>query len=568
MKKLLIIFLLFVSIKSFPATLYVSPSGSNSNTYAQAQSQSTPWQTLNYATSMAQAGDIIWMMDGSHTLAAQASWGVNIWITGSSKSNVTVNVTYTGAYPIYANGGTNSSQSISNITFTGNSKNALYCIGIYNRNNVEITGCDFSHFKYTGLNFWSDGSWRTGNSVIHCNITDCASGKDDGYGDETYALKVNHQQGFDCGYNYMNETIQTVYHAGIPIGGLEGNRGLIFHNNEVHAHTRLYSAPNLYWTFAMEFWYVQDMEMYSNRFYGEVDMGAGVSPYATSYGLYSHDNHYGFDSDPGVWAIGLQLEQYASGVISVRDKFTYLEQGIYFCNNWPIDKTDYVENMYIMSDIFYGIGTTGTNSGFAIRFEDGSDDNTYYPPTYYNNINIINCTMIGSSGITGMHYGIDAPTQGRTSGVTNLRIQNNIIMGFSDYAIALRVQDNDYGAAITNFYEIDNLCYNNGNSNNTYVNASVTISGGTREAHIKNDPLFISSPTNLKLSSTSSPAYHAGTAFSFTYNTGDFENNAWYSSPSIGAYEYSLATPPVIIDGGIIYRRGSPMMKRGHIIKK
>jgi hypothetical protein len=49
------------------ATVYVSPSGSNSYTYAQAQSSSTPWLTLAKCNTDATTGDTIIMMTGTHT---------------------------------------------------------------------------------------------------------------------------------------------------------------------------------------------------------------------------------------------------------------------------------------------------------------------------------------------------------------------------------------------------------------------------------------------------------------------------------------------------------------------
>lgn len=508
------------------------------------------------------------MMDGTHTLAAQASWGVNVWITGSSKNNVTVNVTYTGTYPIYANGGTNTSQSISNITFTGNSKSALYCVGVYNRDNVEITNCDFTYFKYTAVNFWSDGSWRTGNKINNCTITDCASGKDDGSGDETYALKINYQTGFDCGYNTLDETTQTVQHAGIPIGGLEGCRGLKLHDNIVTAHYRQTISTVTYWTFAIEFWKLEGAEFYRNEFRGEVDMGSGVSRGSYAYGFYGYDNIFGYPTNPWTYStVGLQFEQYAQGVILVRNTFRNTEQGLYFCNNWGAGVTDYVEDVYVMSNIFYGIGCDATNVGLGIRFENGENSDTYYPPTYYSNINIINNTMVGASGTYSMHYGIDLPTQGTVSGVTNVTVRNNIIMGFTTYPIVARRQDDDYTAAIDYLTITNNLCYSNGNSNNTYISTSVTLTNATQETHIKSDPLFVSS-TNFHLSSTSSPAYHAGTAFSFTYNTGDFENNDWYNPPSIGAYEYVEIPKSEGINMHPIKKVGAWMMKGGKRVVK
>lgn len=50
------------------ATVYISPTGSDARTYAQAQSSATPWLTVGKANTSATTGDTIIVMAGTHTM--------------------------------------------------------------------------------------------------------------------------------------------------------------------------------------------------------------------------------------------------------------------------------------------------------------------------------------------------------------------------------------------------------------------------------------------------------------------------------------------------------------------
>jgi hypothetical protein len=99
MKNKLFLFLAFISVSIFYAcknedllnsdsakplsarvaatTYYVSPSGLDSRTAAQAQSQSTPWKTLTYASQNVPAGSIIQLLPGTYTERAVISPNCN-----------------------------------------------------------------------------------------------------------------------------------------------------------------------------------------------------------------------------------------------------------------------------------------------------------------------------------------------------------------------------------------------------------------------------------------------------------------------------------------------------------
>lgn len=64
------------------ATLYLSTTGSDTYTYAQAQSPTTPWLTIGKVASSAVNGDTVYVADGTYTIPpGQTTWTVDInWV--------------------------------------------------------------------------------------------------------------------------------------------------------------------------------------------------------------------------------------------------------------------------------------------------------------------------------------------------------------------------------------------------------------------------------------------------------------------------------------------------------
>jgi hypothetical protein len=121
---------------------------------------------------------------------------------------------------------------------------------------------------------------------------------------------------------------------------------------------------------------------------------------------------------------------------------------------------------------------------------------------------------------------------------TNINIKNNVISGFGTAALAFALAD--YGGSFTNLAVTNNIFYNDGASI-TWTGMSAT---GTLTPNYTSNPSFVSS-SDFHLSSTSSPAYHAGAYISWL--TTDYDANAYNNPPSIGAFEYgSSGTIPVI----------------------
>src|SRR3954464_13791077 len=107
MKKLGILILMGYALaghKAYAATYYVSPSGSNGNSCAQAQSASTPKFTLNASMSCLSGGDTLLVRGGtynealSNVIPSGSSWsskvriaaypGETVWMAPTSGTSV------------------------------------------------------------------------------------------------------------------------------------------------------------------------------------------------------------------------------------------------------------------------------------------------------------------------------------------------------------------------------------------------------------------------------------------------------------------------------------------------
>lgn len=99
------------------ATVYVSPSGSNSYTYVQAQSSSTPWLTFSKVNTSATTGDTVSVAAGTYTFAS-ITWTKSFTIVGADATTTLVDGAGAAVSWVL---NPNQSLTMSNLTF----KNAL-----------------------------------------------------------------------------------------------------------------------------------------------------------------------------------------------------------------------------------------------------------------------------------------------------------------------------------------------------------------------------------------------------------------------------------------------------------
>jgi len=497
---------------------------------------SEPWRTIYKGVTDpgVSAGDIVHLMPGTHYINNQVPLS-NVHLEGEGYNSLVVSQITGSTRAISVTNTTGSVLHIRGIRFSGNNTLSPNGILVYNTNNVHIHDCFFENFLRSAV-LYNGSTYRTGNRFYNNTVTNCAGGATGGYGDESYAVEVDRQTGFIFQNNTCNETIRSITTCGIPFGGLGGTNGLQILDNNITSNYHQGS----YWPFAIELWYQVNTTMTGNIISGEIDFGG----FGTT-GLYFADNIVGPSSPLSRNTVGLQIEQYCEDVVIERNTFRNVEQAIYFCMAWPTSKVNYADSITIRANVIYGV--TGYDSGFGIRFETGSNDElgsegACAPPTFVNDIKIYANSILSSTTSRG-RYGILLPSQGRTSGVTNIDVRDNIISGFSGYAIYAYRQDSDYPQSITTINVTYNNYYGNGN-NSTYFNGFTPSNYTSGTGIITTNPNFISS-TNLKLQS-SSGAIRQGVYISTV--TVDRDGFSYLNiNPTMGAYEYitNISLPSV-----------------------
>lgn len=529
MKRLFIILFIlsFTLLVQGQTIWYVSGTGSDSGS----GSSSSPWRTAAYALSQVPSvrgsyGDIIHFTDGTYYLTS-AVFQNGVSVTGTDGAHF-ISTYSSDAWVWQVTNPYSGTIYIRNIWLDGSNTTGLNGILVHNADRVVIEDNTFEDMLRHACRF--DGStFRTGNKFLNNSVVNCAGGVTS-FGDESYALEINRQTNFELTGGYYNEKERPISTAGIPIGGLSGTKGMVIDGIELHAHYR----QGAYWTFGIELWVNEGITIKNSRIDGEIDLGGfGVFPGAYANGLVFEDNIIGPDAAIGRSAVGLQIEQYVNKAIIRRNRFQYLDQALYFCLAWPSDKVNYLDDVEISSNEFYRINNY--SGGYAMRFESGSNDDLggspCLPPTYVTNLKIINNTALADPSLRA-NYFILLPSQGRTSGVTNIQVRNNIASGFASYAIYAYQQDSQYSQSI-NGLSITNQIYYNNYSNSAYF-SGFTPSNYTNVDNLVTDPLFIS--TSDQHLQSNSPAVRTGIYYSSIL---DKDKVAFLNPPSRGCYEYT-----------------------------
>ena len=207
-------------------------------------------------------------------------------------------------------------------------------------------------------------------------------------------------------------------------------------------------------------------------------------------------------------------------------------------------------NLIISNNVIYNIkgsGWNGVTSDVIAGIIIGNITSTTGGiKLYYNSVNL------GSGSFSGNTSGtISGALIIAQSGVTALDIRNNIFANnLVNTAVTAKAYSIYSAAANTSFTTINNNdFYSSGTqamlgflgSDQATIGAWRTASGSDA-ASFASDPLFASS-TDLRIAS-GSPAYHTGTVVSVTLDYSGTTRNG--STPSVGAYENTLNTSPVI----------------------
>ena len=490
---------------------------------------SNPWLTLSYAISQVTTGDTINLKAGTYTITSQIALPVGISIKGQGAT--TIITSNTTLDPIIlarsTSEGVNGNQTISYISFDGNTTTAKRAIVVNARSNVQIHHCSFVNFldnavRMTGQTVGYSGeptTYATGNRFYSNSIIDCAK---DTYSAPHYnatgGLEIAGQSGMLIYDNYISGGAR--YGYGIKgVSNYGYFKGLKIYDNTIITNNRFTAGA---YDFAIELWSQRGgVEIYRNRLWGALDFGGYDTNDEGSYGYAARvfDNDIGRDALPaGGNAYGITIELgHHGGLYIYRNRIHHVEVAI-DCQTTSADIDPGQEDIYIYYNLFYNLGlTSGAYSGKALTFNaEGAYTSTWDDIYFVNNV-VYNPTLTGRTIM-------DCEDSGNT--FTNIVFRNNICQGF-------------YNAVKWDYGTVDGLSIEN---NLTYlVNNLHNLTGVSNDVIQNNvlatDPEFVNPGSDFRLQSTSD-AINAGIALGLSFITADYAGRMVADPPEIGAYEY------------------------------
>jgi hypothetical protein len=540
MKKLLIIFLLFIAQHSLAQTThYVSTTGSNSNS----GTSGSPWLTLSYAcTQVTTAGDTIYLNPGTYTESSHAVVAVGVSIKGADSSTTHLVYTYvadfnhnnpTDACIVFLSSteGTDGNQSLSNLSISGDNLTATTGILIRCRGGVIIHDVHLKDFYTNGIDYQGSNvdpyTWPTtypvGNQLYNSNIDNCTDTAETWVGGG--CINMSGQKDLiihDC---ILSDTSRGAGANGDIIVGNRYGKGFKYYNNTSYKpHT---GADG--WNFHLEIPSESaGAEIYNNNFYGgdqPIDVGNNIPPsagptydYAYAYSYSIHDNYF-YDpnsastGDQGKVAVDIEgpdvknIFVYNNTFQSIVKPFEIIDGSGYACNDSNI-------HIYKNSCLNCGINTSSSYEPLVVLLKSISGGSM--KDIYIENNTIVPNPITHTVGLT--------ITNNNSSTMTNIVIENNIFMN-GDNGWWCTVDNT--GSTMDSLYIRNNDLYNNPNSNAVSFTGNA-VTNYTNANNIYTDPLFVTPNTDVHLQATS-PNIDAGIDVGLPY---------YGTAPDIGAYEY------------------------------
>jgi len=531
MKNFFMLLFFTLSVPVLPVTYYIDPSGSDSNDGSAAY----PWLSLSNACLKARKiGDIIHVNPGTYNEMSTSNLALGVSIEGEGvSSNIIFHYNMTASPSILLHSsveGTNGDQEISNLKLDGNNLTAWSAIMINARSNVSIHDLTVVNFRTYGVVYNGGVSYLTAppkiyakgnsfynNTVLNCSIYENGNGEG--------ALKIGGQEGMTI---YNNRLIQTQREEGIngyliKFYSNGYNKGLKIYNNYIE------KAPydGFTWPICMELWYSQGgIEIYSNEIIGCLDLANSYKG-NYDYSIFVHDNIIGPEAMRPRMEIGIAFEGETQGSIVSNNYIRNNYTGISFSVKQPGKN---VKDISLYNNIINGVGIVGASGGWGLTW------NIDQVTTVVSNVNIWNNVFYAGEKEGIGKRGIRAPTGGN---VSNVSIINNIIVGFSAYAIEVI---NTIPCSFDKCRIENNIKFANGNNNiNRYAFIPTNL---TDQKNIIADPLFLNPGVDFHLQEKS-PGLDAGKYVGLPFSG---------LLPDIGAFESSkgelqLNKPPSISIG-------------------
>ena len=536
--------------------------GSNSNSGTAA----SPWLTLYYAsTQVTSTNSIIDIGNGTFIETSQSTIAVGVSLRGKGNTSI-IHSHHTGDYSYLlsldsGSEGTDGNQRISKLRFEGNATGCWGAIYIAARKNIEVDNCEFADFFQTAVAFngktamYDPGApttYATGNS-FHDNIVDnCSNYYTSNY--DSGQLEIGGQDGMLVYNNTMTQNTRTSHNGYIIKAYNECfGRGIKIYNNTMVKAPPM-ATDSMDWNFAIEMWFPKGgIEIYNNHIEGSIDI------------LQSEKNAYAFSMDIHHNTIGyssMQAYNYAAtnGGIFIDESFDTVRIHHNLIQHTGSPFQFYPEpgltctGLYIYSNIVNGCGATDSSwsqlMSFSLSIDAGSGT------THCDYWEIINNTFYSADNVLaddGMQLPCDPNNTGFAIEATNIKVQNNIFIGYGYNPIYHQLRANQ---TLDYLWIEHNVFYNNGT--NAVAQRGTAPTNVTADSPIVDNPDFVTEGSDFRILAVS-PAKDAGMYVSTVLI--DYDDDPFVNPPSIGAQEYeSLGLIGVIAgigsNAGVIHGHG------------
>lgn len=522
MKNILLIVLILVASVAQATKRYASPTGGGNGTIG------SPW-TIIIACANASSGDTIVPTNGTYIITTRLNIPLGVSIIGSDSANVIFNCSFSDAnFALESADLSHGNQLLQGFTLNGN---MVGSIGIYikKRHNVDCNAISVKNFRNRGINNMNPTAggppFVIGCDITNSRIVNCAHHSAGGsFGNVWYDGVKD--------YIIRNNYIEASYRAGDSAGyalKVISNANCIIDSNDIRV---INHNDNARAAFALECnhnW--GGVTIRNNNFQGQVDFAG----YMTIQGIYAYSmkflyNSVGHPELTPYLQVGMRLEYQPAtgreglfeGAEIAYNRIKNVTYGIIIESNFA----NILQNVNIHHNIFAPLGVLGQTYNYGVGISNSSSGviAAVIRDLYIDNNVFIASTVDG----TRQSAAIELPA--KITG-KNIRVRNNIMIGFDNAAIMTRYAT----GTLDSVYIQNNISFGNANNNEPRW-FGITPNRLFSIDNLKIDPLFVRANADYHLQ-TASPAIDAGLNIGYDY---------LYARPDIGAFEYKIDNPVVL----------------------